>query len=615
MKKIIYIVLVLLLILVLYEAEVTNISAIDLSNGKLFVEVEGETIKELDESVNMHILQDIEDMYLVIQLHNPGNELKMSQEEYRIDKDKNVYRKNIQSIFEKNNSKISKYIMNKYNIEVDDMYVSNFTPFIYIDVNGYEGYLKMAIDISKKTEVERVVIYENPEIEVPEFDLCMIGPDGNCVSPPPPPPPVENRRDDYDNFPTGTQYTGDNIRIGLLDTGFFNENHVNFDDIYVETVVDTHVTANENDHPDRVASVMGGEFGIASSASIYYADVNSGVGYINIEDLLQENVDIINMSISTGSCRNNGTYDSVDEAYLDYIVNTELVILVAAAGNTLNKLNSGGFVCQPGNSSNIISVGSIDINGNPSEFSSYNNNNDVANNPMISAVGEARIVDGWGPINGTSYSAPAVSGTIALLLEKHGSLSAYSVATILTATSNNSIIGTASEVVDLVIPDPLNPGNWIDSGFNLNVPPNTYDDSIGFNPRTGSGALDMTAALNYNGPIIDYCITGLANNETETIVNVYLTAGQNITVSLAWERIANYNPGTSVEYTLDDIADLSIRVIDDMAEVAFQTSVVEATHEMVRFSAPSNGWYLIEIQALSDASDIANFSYSYVIGS
>ena len=67
------------------------------------------------------------------------------------------------------------------------------------------------------------------------------------------------------------------------------------------------------------------------------------------------------------------------------------------------------------------------------------------------------------------------------------------------------------------------------------------------------------------------------------------------------------------DYELDPISDLSIRVIDDMAEVAEQTTYVNTTLEIMRFTAPSSGYYLIEIQARSDASDIQDFSYSYVL--
>lgn len=85
-----------------------------------------------------------------------------------------------------------------------------------------------------------------------------------------------------------------------------------------------------------MASVLGGWYGYAPKAEIYYVDVNSDCGYTGIEKLIDVGYSIINMSISLNSCYNNGEYDTGLEGYLDYIYISTKVIMVAAAGNTLN---------------------------------------------------------------------------------------------------------------------------------------------------------------------------------------------------------------------------------------------------------------------------------------
>lgn len=160
----------------------------------------------------------------------------------------------------------------------------------------------------------------------------------------------DDRINKYDNFPADTKYTGKDIYIGLLDTGIFDADHSNFGGITAETIYDKYTGNDSSDsahHPTWVASVLGGYYGYASKANIYYVDVNSETGYVGIERLITQGCHIINMSISSSSCDNNGEYNTGLEGYLDYIYTSSGIVMIASAGNSLNKEGTGGYVALP----------------------------------------------------------------------------------------------------------------------------------------------------------------------------------------------------------------------------------------------------------------------------
>ena len=64
--------------------------------------------------------------------------------------------------------------------------------------------------------------------------------------------------------------------------------------------------------------------------------------------MIENGVDIINCSYATSNA--NGYYDS-ESAYMDYVVYTYGITVVACAGNT------GGYVTNPGLGNNVITVG------------------------------------------------------------------------------------------------------------------------------------------------------------------------------------------------------------------------------------------------------------------
>jgi subtilisin family serine protease len=171
------------------------------------------------------------------------------------------------------------------------------------------------------------------------------------------------------------------------------------------------------------ATVNGsGITGVSPEAKIMVVRACSGGGCWSddvsdaIHFAVDHGADIINLSL--GSITNAG--DPLMESAIDY-AQTRDVAVVAAAGNQGKDLDhlAGGQMLVPGGLpySNIITVASTDDRDRRASFSNYG-----ANTVDIAAPGSEILTLGIGGgyvlVDGTSFSAPVVSGVAALLLAK-----------------------------------------------------------------------------------------------------------------------------------------------------------------------------------------------------
>lgn len=379
-------------------------------------------------------------------------------------------------------------------IESDDVFISAYTPFVFYyfdDESMYEVY-QIALNSIDESFIDSIYIYEsslyNSSSLSDGFDESLLESEMNMEI------MSSDPRDiiDYDNFPKGTPYTGTGIKIGILDTGIFNPNHSHFANIHAEITYDTYTANNGSpsaQHPTWVASVLGGKFGIASGASLYYVDVNSQSGFTAIEKLINKGVHVINMSIANKSYYNNGSYDSSQEAYLDYIYVSTRVVMIAGTGNSFDVEDSGGYIALPALSSNAIAVGSVNSFGNMSKSSSSNNKNDIRSKPNLVAMGDSRSIAGFGVKSGTSYSTPAVTGAVALFFQRWGVKDMPATLAALTATADNNRVNKSNQTIEVRRYNSSN-DTYTYTGQTFTAT-NYLKSGSGLFQRSGAGQLDI----------------------------------------------------------------------------------------------------------------------------
>lgn len=504
------------------------------------------------------------------------------------------------------------YYEQMIDIESNDIFISEYTPYIYYYfedetmVNLYSA----AVNIAEASYINSVYLYddslyksEGTEIELDYQSQTM----QSALS-------TDLRQYTYDNFPMGTVYTGNGIKIGILDTGVFNPNHSNFSDNYAEITYDTYTSNNSAataNHPTWVASILGGKYGIANKASLYYVDVNSQSGFTAVERLINKGVHVINMSIANKSYYNDGTYDSSQEAYLDYIYTSTKVVMIAAAGNSLNVEGANGYISLPALSSNVIAVGSVNNSGVMSSFSSYKNKNDIRSKPSLVALGENRNIFSVGSKSGTSFSASAVTGAVALFFEKRGVRDMPITLAVLTATANNASV---SKNVATITLKTYHASSDSYTNSSNTVTATNYERASGLFERSGAGQLDITKLLEYNQPFPGEMT--LTNTNYVTLNSqIYLQAGQTITASLAWQRNASKQTNWFfwTTYTSAALADLDIAIFNTSDVIQKKISSTATNNEVLRFTATVSGNYQLKFKPYTNYLDLRRINYAYMI--
>lgn len=227
------------------------------------------------------------------------------------------------------------------------------------------------------------------------------------------------------------QYTGKDIKVAVIDTGINTisglpnvKNRVSF------ATDDKKTTINEADLIDRghngrghgtmVASIIAGQAlakhqfsGVAPNAELYavkYADgTKNGVASGLIKSInwsIEQNMDIIN--ISSGL--------TVDLKSLHNVIKkaaNQGILIIASAGND----GQDAKLRYPANYPEVISVGSIN---KYMDISSFSNSADAADftapGEEVTALTNSGII---GLANGTSFSAPHITGLFALYKERY----------------------------------------------------------------------------------------------------------------------------------------------------------------------------------------------------
>jgi len=289
----------------------------------------------------------------------------------------------------------------------------------------------------------------------------------------------------------------------------------------------------------------------------------------------------------------------------------------------LNLEGTGGYVSLPGLCANVITVGSITSTGTPSEFSSFRQRNDVTSKPNIVATGTNRSIPGFsGTYDGTSTSTAAVTGAVALLIDKHGTLNMQRAVTMLQVTANRTKINTTPQIIHMKFldVDDLNGNGIINEylgGFTEVTVTNNFIPATGFYERTGAGALDVTKLLAFNNPQLSYTVIVPSTGMITLKSNVYLYPGCVLMAAIAWERSVKVKAPfwwwETTTYTSNTLANYDLIVATSSGIVVSSTNCLTSNNEIIRYVSNIYGYFSIKLQPRSDYSatngNYINFAY------
>ncbi|MFK7932136.1 MAG: S8 family serine peptidase [Saprospiraceae bacterium] len=244
-------------------------------------------------------------------------------------------------------------------------------------------------------------------------------------------------------------YRGDNILVAVMDGGFTNLDQMEcFDNLHRRSgikatydVVDVDENVLESStHGSKVLSVMAADtpglmVGTAPDADYICLKTEDVRGEYRSEEFYwivgleyadSIGVDVVNSSLGYATFTDasmNYSYADMDgrstlaSRCSDYAAAAGMIV-VNAAGNSGDT--DWKYVDTPADGRSVLSVGAVDIHNNRASFSSYGPTADGRVKPDIVALGRrigvaSVFTNNVNASNGTSYSAPLITGLVASL--------------------------------------------------------------------------------------------------------------------------------------------------------------------------------------------------------
>ncbi|WP_231954132.1 S8 family serine peptidase [Pirellulimonas nuda] len=446
---------------------------------------------------------------------------------------------------------------------------------------------------------------------------------------------------------------GGSVRVGLLDTlpyGILPQNNLGVRLIEQVSFLDlapadqpAAMPEGFDPHETLAADVIAGASathpGIASGASIHLASINDSpslrAGAAWLANHAQ--ADVWNFSFGFGENQNG---QSSDELFIDWIATASGALVVQSAGNNGQTVNR---IANPGGFFNGITVGAMDeLTQGRSTYSSYRLNGcaECRAKPDILAPGNF-VTDGLTQSQtGTSFAAPHVAGTAAVLLEIADSqLGAdparlFARATILNSARKRGVGGPApglSQSFDFGANNATNDRNYLVAGDQAlqtgaagltgswtptewSVAAGVFTTTRPLDEEQGVGLLDTQRSViqtvaGRQGPgsvaaigwdLGSQCDCG-AGALSYTLGSA-AAQGAFLTATLVWDRVVMEADGDGViessdSYTAAPLEHLSLLVRDGLGQVVAQSLSIDDNlqHLHVPLALAASGDYSIEV--------------------
>ena len=447
---------------------------------------------------------------------------------------------------EKNNEIVGSLDLSNY----ENVYASNYSPFISLNTNWNDDSYKNLEYLAKNNVIQDIYVSKNDEVK-PNFLSAKksIGVNNYIINDDP-------------------NYTGEGIVVGILETGIADVKHESLKNTDIEVRDEWYYVETVSEHTTMMASIIAGSSGIAKKAKVLSVEL-FGDPVSEIDWLLERNVNVINMSF--GEKNLEGKYNSFS-AYIDFVVNTYKVTVVASSGNEGDDSKN---VANPGLGYNVLTVGACSSEKGTAESFSSTNVVEGPRKPTIMAPGEGYkipLFDGFH--DGTSFSSALTTGCIALLMQR----------------------------------DPLmrlHPERVISMFTSTAVRANKRLFNVGLDNKTGAGTLNFDNIVKgYN----HHFNCGIMVDKHRTGFGFKLEANQTARVAIAWLAKANGN----VKDT--QITNYDLYIYDEDMNLITKQDTNDDCLELAEFTASKAGTYKVEIIEKSTGRDFDQVvSASYFI--
>ena len=362
-----------------------------------------------------------------------------------------------------------------------------------------------------------------------------------------------------------------------------------------------------------IASTHSTQRGIAYDAEILSANALLMIepGIVEATDwAIEEGANVLNASF--GSTCQDRDISSIDK-YFDWVVWNKKRTAIVSAGNLQGKCPNNYNVSSPGKAYNVITVGAKDDQNTAdsvedvkddqfSHFSLYVDPATTSENrlkPEVVTTGENIITTSenypWirsTPTQGTSFSAPIVSGEAALMMQRAGWLKSWPEAV------KAGVMATA---------------RWTQLHDDEN-----YDQMASVD-KMGVGSIDTTAADN---SLINNRIRGIELQLSDFTDGYYYDvpmggclAGERMRVVITWPSHPSRLP---VNWILHDRleSDFDLLVFSPSGQMYLSTAD-EANYEIAEFIMPVEGTYTARILKMrwDDDSMTERIGFAYYCGS